>query len=283
MEGRFLRIRGAFFLCLALALGASLIHGCSKSDDTDLPKVPAADGGVPLASIEPGDTEALERVTKLAKEGDARARFELGVYYEREKDPENAKFWYTLAVEKGLLEAHVNLGRMYYEGNGIEANPAKALELFRAGADQGDAASQYNLGRMYQEGTGVDPDLDQAKTWLRRAADQGLADAQNHLGAVYNNAESPDFEEAKKWYWLACKQSHAHAQYNLGVMYYNGQGSEVDYVRAYIWIYLGSLGGHAMALQNVGAVEKKLSPAAAESARAIADDWETHLSDLSPL
>tara|TARA_R110002072_G_scaffold42064_19_gene118522 strand:- start:108387 stop:109250 length:864 start_codon:yes stop_codon:yes gene_type:complete len=265
------------FATLGMGLG-----GCSESKDNEILKVPQADGGVPYSPLEAGDTAGLERLTKLAKDGNAQARFALGVFYEREENYEEANFWYTLAVEKGVVAAHANLGRMYAEGLGIKRDDERAAELFRWAADKGDDTSQYNLGRMYQEGAGVNQSETEAISWLEKAAAQGFADAQNHLGTMYNNRSTPDFELAKDWYWLACQQGHAHAQYNLGVLYFNGQGVEVDYQRAYLWILLSSLGGHELAIGALPTVEAKLPEALIEQTRAQAGDWQNQLDSLAP-
>ena len=265
-----------------IAAACIMAAGCSDSSESPHVLVPEADGGVPRSSVEPGDEAGLEALTTRAKAGDAQARFDLGVYYEREEGYEDAVFWYTLAVEKDVIEAHANLGRMYYEGLGVEPDAAKAAELFRVAADQGDPVSQYNLARLYEEGNGVDRDASEAIRLLQSSASQDNADAQNHLGAIYYNASSPDFDQAQQWYWRAAKQGHAHAQYNLGVMYYNGEGTPVDYQRAYVWILLGSRGGHALAMQSVDAVGAKLTEGQIEQATALADDWTSHLDELEP-
>lgn len=265
-----------------LALVGLLAAACSDSEDSPHVAVPEADGGVPRSSVEPGDAAGLEALTSQAKAGDAQARFDLGVYYEREEDYEDAIFWYTLAVEKGVTKAYANLGRLHYEGLGVEPDATKAAELFRDAANQGDAVSQYNLARLYEDGVGVERDPAEAIRLLETAAEQGNADAQNHLGAVYNNAASPNFTQARQWYWRAARQGHSHAQYNLGVLYYNGDGMPVDYERAYVWILLGSRGGHALAMQSVDAVRAKLDADQVERATVTADNWTDHLDELEP-
>jgi len=277
-----LTCRSTLACMLILASLAAGFGGCSDSKETEILKVPQADGGVPYSPLEAEDSEGLERLTKLAKAGDAQARFALGVFYEREENYEDAKFWYTLAVEKENVSAHANLGRMSSEGLGIERDDERAAELFRWAAVKGDATSQYNLGRMYQEGAGITQSETEAISWLEQSAAQGFADAQNHLGTMYNNSSAPDFEQAKNWYWLACQQGHAHAQYNLGVLYYNGQGVEVDYKRAYLWILLSSLGGHELAIGALPAVEAELPEELIEQTRAQASDWQNQLDSLAP-
>ena len=49
-----------------------------------------------------------------------------------------------------------------------------ALQQLRALADKGDARAEVNLGGMYYNGDGVPKDAVQAVAWYRKVADQGL-------------------------------------------------------------------------------------------------------------
>ena len=55
---------------------------------------------------------------------------------------------------------------------------AETFEERSALAEQGYAASQYNLGRMYYNGEGVLQNYKQAAKWFTKAAEQGMAEAQ---------------------------------------------------------------------------------------------------------
>lgn len=48
----------------------------------------------------------------------------------------------------GNAELAVNMGMIYLEGRGVEADRAKALEWFRKGAETGDPFGMANLGSM---------------------------------------------------------------------------------------------------------------------------------------
>lgn len=100
----------------------------------------------------------------------------------------------------------VNLGYMYYNGQGTRQDYTQALVWFHKAADQGDESGQFMLGLMYDDGTGVPQDYTQAVAWYRRAANQG-------------NTE---------------------AQVNLGVMYAKGQGVPQDHVLAHMWFNLSA-------------------------------------------
>ena len=81
--------------------------------------------------------------------------------------------WYKLAAEQGDASAHVNLGLMYADGQGVSQNHKTALKWYRLAAEQGHADAQYNLGVMYRKGHGVPQDKVYAHMWYNIAATSG--------------------------------------------------------------------------------------------------------------
>ena len=60
----------------------------------------------------------------------------------------------------------------------------KAIKLYRQAAEAGLAGALHNLGRCYFNGQGVEKDLAKAKVWCAKAAKQGNAKAMNNLAGV---------------------------------------------------------------------------------------------------
>jgi Sel1 repeat-containing protein len=85
---------------------------------------------------------------------------------------------------------------------------ATALEIWRPRATQGVAFAQLNVGIMYYSGQGVPQDYGEAAKWYRLAAEQGDATAQGNLGFMYYSGQGvpQDYGEASKWYRLAAEQ-----------------------------------------------------------------------------
>ena len=77
-------------------------------------------------------------------------------------------------AESGDAKSQLGLARMYYNGDGMTKDNAKAAEWYKKAAEQGNALAQYNLGTMYQKGEGVTKDAAKAAEWLQKAAAQGL-------------------------------------------------------------------------------------------------------------
>ena len=64
-------------------------------------------------------------------------------------------------------------------------NKEKGIALIRRSAEQGYTEAQYNLGRCYYNGEGVSQDYTQAVYWWSKAAEQGNADAIELLKVYY--------------------------------------------------------------------------------------------------
>ena len=59
---------------------------------------------------------------------------------------------------QGEPDAQLNLGAMYFNGQGVRQNYGEAVKWFSRAAEQGNAPAQYNLAVMYSKGEGVPQD-----------------------------------------------------------------------------------------------------------------------------
>ena len=66
---------------------------------------------------------------------------------------------------------------MYFEGEGVPKDDAKAVHRFTKAPKQGYARAQFNLGLMYAEGWGVPEDYVRAYAWVSIVAAKGHAKA----------------------------------------------------------------------------------------------------------
>jgi len=94
---------------------------------------------------------------------------------------------YKPLAKQGDARAQFNLGMMYESGRGVPQNDAEMLKWYRKAADQGHALAQFNLGLQYSKGQGVQRDYAEGVKWYRKAADQGYVDAMGNLGYMYLN------------------------------------------------------------------------------------------------
>ena len=138
-------------------------------------------------------TLPLTELTQKATAGDAEAQNNLASrYYKGEGVPQDfrqAVNWVSKAAKQGHVDAQFNLGAMYDSGHGVSQNFQQAVDWFSKAAEQGHANAQFHLGGRYYEGKGVPQDYRQASDWWRKAAEQGHADAQFNLGLMYAKGE----------------------------------------------------------------------------------------------
>jgi uncharacterized protein len=123
------------------------------------------------------------------------------------KDEVEAVKWYCKAAEAGNAGAQLKLIHMYTPGQGAGKDAAEALNWWRKLGEKGELLAQENLGTIYEEGVGVPKDIPEAVRWYRKAADGGNCDAQYHLGLLYEHGVGvpQDKNEALKWYRQATK------------------------------------------------------------------------------
>lgn len=99
--------------------------------------------------------------------------FEDGVTLLSNKDYASARAIFLRAAAQGDPRAQLNLGLIYFNGNGIAQDFKQAVSWYRKAALHGDTKAQYNLGLMYTKGQRVAQDHRQAASWYRKAAAQG--------------------------------------------------------------------------------------------------------------
>lgn len=105
------------------------------------------------------------------------------------------------------------LGILYYNGEGVARDYAKARDLFKKAADMGDGSAMSNLGSLYLNGQGVTQDRAKALELFKKAADMGEALGMVNLGLVYENGLGVprDYAKARDWYEKAAKQGEPNA------------------------------------------------------------------------
>ena len=149
---------------------------------------------------------------------------------------------------------------------------ATALREWRLLAGQGNVDAQFNLGRMYYDGEGVTQNYKEAARLYGLAAAQGVASAQFNLGVMYDNGQglTQDDKEAARLYGLAAAQGDASAQHNLGGMYANGEGVIQDKVYAHMWLNIAASTGNANAVKGRDIVAGKMTASQLEKAQELA-------------
>ena len=106
------------------------------------------------------------------------------------------KEWGILAV-KGDAEAQFRLGAMYEYGEGVPAQPTKAIQWYRRAADQEYGPAQYALGIVYAQGQGVLQDYIEAHMWLNLASSSGDPHAASERDKLAEKMSPAQIDEAQ--------------------------------------------------------------------------------------
>jgi TPR repeat protein len=278
----FPKIRQAFGVAalggLALLAGPRAILA-QPVDATDCDRYAASDfdkqslaPGVPFNKIDPTKAIPACEDAVAQKPNEARLVYQLGRAYDANKDFAKALEFFLRAAAANFALAEVNLGSLYFNGQGVARDYKEAAKWDRLAADQGLAPAQANLGLMYIHGQGVEIDYLEGQRLLRLAVDQNFPPAQNALGGLYADGTGIDrnYVLAAKLYRLAAEQGYAPAQANLGALYANGQGVARSYVEAMRWYGLAADQGYSGAQASLdaqagaGASNREQTPSAGE-------------------
>ena len=152
---------------------------------------------------------ALDELTPVEKETDnpdlSRAKAAYAM-----RDYATALRLYQPLAKHGDKRAQFSLGVIYHLGQGVVKNPKEAMKWFRLSAEQGNEKAQYALYGMYKSGTGTDQDFKKAVRWLRLAAEQGLPIAQKALGEVYYDGRGvlQNHVMAHMWFNIAASNGY---------------------------------------------------------------------------
>ncbi|MBL8713673.1 MAG: SEL1-like repeat protein [Alphaproteobacteria bacterium] len=130
------------------------------------------------------------------------------------RDYGRAVFWFTKSAEKGMANAHYNLGVMYQQGLGVPQDAAAALSWYERAAQLGHPEAMYNLGIANIEGIGADRNIARGVAFFKQAANAGVSQAAYNLGVLYeSNFIGPaDLTKAAEWYQTAANEGHAEAK-----------------------------------------------------------------------
>lgn len=110
-------------------------------------------------------------------------------YYGQDSFPEDdacAAKYYLKAVDLGVADSEVflNLGTLFYNGDGVDLDYGKAATCFQRAADMNEPKALYNLAICYYNGLGVEMNQDMAIECIKRSAELGNEKAQNYLNAL---------------------------------------------------------------------------------------------------
>lgn len=159
-------------------------------------------------------------------------------------DQTEAAKWYRMAADQDHSYAQFMLARLLSDAEGrlySEDAVAEAIKLFQQSAEAGLVPAQYRFGRIYMDGEFVEADERIGLDWILRAAEQDLVEAQVYLGNYYfDHALIPQGgQKAFQWAMRAAASEPGmdrnQAFYLLGRIYAAGRGVPQSDAEAEKW------------------------------------------------
>lgn len=139
---------------------------------------------------------------------------------------------------KNNSEVEQAFGFMYHTGMGLPQNYSKAVEHYKKAVKiDNNPIALNNLSILYGNGQGVNRDEDKSLELLAESAKGGHVNAQFSLGKVYYMGQRASEDYGKAYYWLqqAYHNGSGRAAYTLGFMHEQGDGVEKDDKKALSW------------------------------------------------
>lgn len=185
------------------------------------------------------------------------------------------------AAKAGDPLAVFEVGNRIFDGRGVTANPAGAIEWYNKAASLGFAPAEYRLGSIYEKGVGVSADPNKAVEHYLTAAKAGNISAMHNLAVLYATGTlgAPDFTAAAKWFTEAANHGVRDSQFNLAILYAKGSGVEQNLEQSYKWFGIAAKDGDTDAAQKRDEVGKVLTGDQLTKAKAAVDSWKVAPTD----
>ena len=160
------------------------------------------------------------------------------------------------AAEAGQARTQYALGKIYRDGQGVEKDVQKAVELFTLAAMQGNSFAAFALGKMYlSDDPALSRNVAAALKWITNAAEHGNQFAQYYLGKLLLKGTddiSQDTNSALRWLLASVEQGNVHAEYALAMAYLKGESVPKDSLKAMELLKRASSREHQFAQYQLG-------------------------------
>ena len=221
------------------------------------------------------EEKAAEYLMAAAEKGNSEAQWMIGEYYEDgdgglAESEILAAEWYGKSAAQNNAVGLYNLGYCYLEGDGVEKNIQKGVELTTRSAELGHSDAQFDLATMYHMGDDVERNLEKAKEWYSKSLANGDYSSAFRIGSICE--EENNFEEAYKMFVTGAQHNDTNCCWGVGYYHYNGLGGATqDYEEAFKWLTKAANRYHSGAQYYVGYMYKEGQGVGKNKAKAL--EW----------
>jgi len=246
----------------------------------------------PQEVVQPITTTKNELVVEKEKEKPGEKQYKDGKNAIQKKDFNEALVYFQAAEEAGIIEATLEIGKLYRDGLGTQQNLENAVKYFKKVIDLGISAGEAELGIIYYFGLGGETvDHGNAVYHFRNGMELGDMNCRAHFGwmtiqgqgvpekdykgglALIKEAEPQslwalnylgfinlegigvnpiDYEKAFQYFAKASDLGHLEAKVNLAFMHLQGKGTKNSVWEAAKLFTQAAERGHSIAQVHLG-------------------------------
>ncbi len=199
------------------------------------------------------------------------AKHKIGrIYLNDLDDAAEAAKWFNKAAKKGFADAQHDLGKLYYQGKGVNRDYSEAFNWFQRAAEQNNQSSLAMMAIMCFLGRGSEKDKAKAERLIKKDVasipniivscmrdGDGYKEEFNFLYELSiclgDEKNEPEFiSELQSYEKIAEENSNADAQYSIGKIYSEGIAISQNYEKARKWFRMAAEQGHLNAQYELG-------------------------------
>jgi TPR repeat protein len=217
-----------------------------------------------------GGIPEVNMLEKATEEGYTQLQYQIGVWYEKNRNYSTAFKWLSRAANIGVTDAYYRVGVLYEKGRGAKQNYRLAADMYHKAAEKKHEDACYRLGRLYQYGNGVDLNYLKAYQLYKKAQEMGKAQAQKILNITQETTLTSNGDVKEKFVCPSsqeyqdslsvCKYVAEHGdieiQFQVGFAY-EYIVSEPDYEEAFSWYSMAAGSSHRDAIYHLGLLYEK--------------------------
>ena len=148
----------------------------------------------------------------------------------------------------------------------------RAVAEWKEPAAAGDADAMFNMAQAYRLGRGVEADIARAKELYAAAAQKGHVKAADNYGLLL--FQQGEQKTAMPLIRAAAERGDPRAQYIMGLAHFNADFAEKDWVRAYAYVTLANSAGLPQAANALSQMDQYIPEAQRQKAQVLARNME---------
>lgn len=202
---------------------------------------------------EPDMLKARQYYELAAMHGDIKAKYNIGLYYYKNKQYPQAMNLVKESAELNYAKACALLGYFYEHAVGCQQDYILARESYLKALELGEKGIYHRLGFYSYYGYGVEQNYEEAFDFFYKGASDNETECFYYLGVLYSKGEGVKKDQAQALYWYqqGAKANDYRAMYNLAIYYENGIAIPQDKEKAQYWLKKSAEGGFDLAINKL--------------------------------